>query len=105
MKALGTDRIDTLEKCTRLAIAMIKNAPTFQTYCQQRERSEIVSKHRWPRSMRGETHLTQRLVYEERAVEICERNRSICNCARNGTSGCAPIFTIDGKSSLISASR
>ena len=28
-----------------------------------------------------------------------------CSCARNGTSGCAPIFTIDGRSSLISASR
>src|SRR5262249_13815216 len=35
------------------------------------------------------------------------RGRSgwICSCARNGTSGCAPIFTMRGKSSAISASR
>ena len=32
-------------------------------------------------------------------------NRWICICARNGTSGCAPIFMIAGRSSLISASR
>jgi hypothetical protein len=33
------------------------------------------------------------------------RSRWICSWARNGTSGCAPIFTIEGRSSLISASR
>ena len=33
------------------------------------------------------------------------RRRWICICARNGTSGCVPIFTIAGKSSRISASR
>jgi hypothetical protein len=43
------------------------------------------------------------IVCEELLVEA--RSCRICNCARNGTSGCAPIFTIDGTSSLISASR
>src|SRR5581483_3055371 len=33
------------------------------------------------------------------------RRRWICNWARNGTRGCAPIFTKAGMSSLISASR
>jgi hypothetical protein len=46
MKVAEIGPIDTLEKCTRLAIAIIRNAPTFQTYRQQRERSEIASKHR-----------------------------------------------------------
>jgi hypothetical protein len=33
------------------------------------------------------------------------RSRSTCMFARNGTSGCVPIFTIVGRSSLTSASR
>jgi GTP:adenosylcobinamide-phosphate guanylyltransferase len=37
MRVVEIGPIDTLEKCTRIAIAMIQNAPTFQTYCQQRE--------------------------------------------------------------------
>jgi len=37
MKAVEIGPIDTLDKCTHIAIAMIQNAPTFQTYCQQRE--------------------------------------------------------------------
>lgn len=33
------------------------------------------------------------------------RKRWICMFARNGTSGCAPIFTMPGTSSVIRASR
>jgi hypothetical protein len=28
---------DSLNKCAHVAIALIQNAPTFQTYCEQRE--------------------------------------------------------------------
>jgi hypothetical protein len=37
MKVVEIGPIDTLDKCAHIAIAMIQNAPTFQTYCQQRE--------------------------------------------------------------------
>jgi GTP:adenosylcobinamide-phosphate guanylyltransferase len=43
MNVVEIGPIDTLDKCTHIAIAMIQNAPTFQTYCQQRE-LKIVSK-------------------------------------------------------------
>jgi hypothetical protein len=40
MKVVEIGPIDTLDKCAHIAIAIIQNAPTFQTYCQQREVKE-----------------------------------------------------------------
>src|SRR5258708_40186409 len=40
-----------------------------------------------------------------RAAQRGLRRRWICMLARNGTNGCAPILTMPGTSSLISASR
>src|SRR6516164_11663291 len=59
--------------------------------------------------LKGCRRLQNELSHQRRSLSGCcvdfGRSRSICNCAKNGVNGCAPILTIDGRSSWISASR